>query len=274
MQRISTFSRHGLRFDVTDEGPIDGPVVVLLHGFPANRGAWNGVAPLLHAAGMRTLAPDQRGYSPGARPTGRAAYRPRELVRDVLALIDASGAERVSIVGHDWGGIVAWWLGTVVPQRLDRITVVSTPHPRALTASLLSSDQAIRSSYVGLLQLPVLPERLLLPRLGALLRSSGLPHAVADDYASRMAEPGALTAALNWYRALLVPGGGRANGDGRIHVPTRYVWGRQDFALGRRPAELTERYVAAPYDFVEFGGGHWIPEKAPDYLATQILRPL
>lgn len=274
MQRISSYSRDGLQFDVTDEGPIDGPVTVLLHGFPAGRRSWDGVAPLLHAAGVRTLAPDQRGYSPGARPTGRAAYRPRELVRDVVALLDESGAERVSVVGHDWGGILAWWLGTVVPQRLDRVTVVSTPHPQALTASLLSSDQAVRSSYVALFQLPAVPERLILPRIADLLRSSGLPDAVADDYASRMAEPGALTAALNWYRGLLLPGGGRQNGDGRVHVPTRYVWGRKDFALGRRAAELSAGYVDAPYDFVEFGGGHWIPEKAPDFLAEQILRPL
>jgi len=270
--RLSSFSRAGLRFDVTDAGPLEGPVTVLLHGFPATRSSWDGVIPLLTSEGRRVVTFDGRGYSPGARPSGRAAYRPRELVRDVVALLDALGEHRVSVVGHDWGGLVAWWLGRVIPSRIEHLTVLSTPHPRALSRSILSSGQGLRSSYIALFQLPVLPELLLRPRLERLLRSSGLPVESAREYAERMAEPGALTAALDWYRGLALPGGGRPGGPPRITVPTTYLWGNRDFALGRRAAELTARYVTAPYRFVEIDAGHWLPETRAADVADAILR--
>ncbi len=108
--RLSTFTRGDLTFELDDAGPLGGETVVLLHGFPTDRTSWHRMAPLLHAAGLRTLAPDQRGYSPGARPPGRAAYRLEELLADVLALLDAAGVERAHVVGHDWGGAVAWLL--------------------------------------------------------------------------------------------------------------------------------------------------------------------
>lgn len=274
MQRIERFERDGLSFDVTDRGPLDGPVTILLHGFPQDRGTWDAVADRLTLAGVRTLTPDQRGYSPGARPRGVGSYRPRELVRDVVGLADTAGARRFSVVGHDWGAVVGWWLARAVPQRLDRLTVVSTPHPRAVFAALFSSDQAVRASYLALVQVPVLAEALIRPRLARMLRSSGLPEDIARRYAERMSEPGALTAAFNWYRAALLPGGGRAGGRGAIRVPTRYVWGSRDPVLRRRAAELTADYVAAPYDFVELTGGHWLPEMHADELAGLILRPL
>ncbi|THG32889.1 alpha/beta fold hydrolase [Naasia lichenicola] len=271
MARITEFTRDGLTFDVTDAGPLDGPVLVLLHGFPADRSSWRGVAPLLHDAGFRTLAPDQRGYSPRARPKGRAAYRGRELARDVLALMDAAGVHRAGVVGHDWGGIVAWWLAMAAPTRVRHLTAVSVPHPTALRRSLLSSDQALRSSYAAFFQLPLLPERLMIPRLDGLLARSGVPHDFAVDYARRMREPGALTAALDWYRAAALPGGGRPNRDGLVHVPTRYIWSSRDAALGRRAAELTRDQVAGPYEFVELDELHWIPERSPERLAAAIL---
>ncbi|MBI9113723.1 alpha/beta fold hydrolase [Sanguibacter suaedae] len=272
MDRLTQFSRDGAVFDVDDAGPLDGPVVVLLHGFPANRSSWRGVTPALNDAGFRTLAPDQRGYSPGARSRGRAAYRSAELVRDVLALVDASGAEKVHVVGHDWGGFVAWQLATVAPQRLERLTVVSTPHPKALQRSLLTSAQLLRSAYIGFFQLPEVPERVLPERMVDTLVASGLPRDVARDYARFMDEPGALTGGLNWYRGAWLPGGSRMDGgDRRVRVPTTYVWGSGDTALGRRAAELTADHVSAPYRFVELDENHWIPEVAPDALAREIL---
>lgn len=271
MSRLSSFPRAGLRFDVTDAGPLDGPVTVLLHGFPATRSSWDEVIPLLTSEGRRIVAFDGRGYSPGARPRGRASYRPRELVRDVVALLDALGERRVSVVGHDWGGVVAWWLGRVIPSRIEHLTVLSTPHPQALSRSVLSSGQGLRSSYIALFQLPVLPELLIRPRLQRLLASSGLPARYAAEYADRMSEPGALTAALDWYRGLALPGGGKPGGSSRIAVPTTYVWGNRDFALGRRAAELTARYVEAPYRFVELDAGHWLPETRPGPVADAIV---
>lgn len=272
MNRITQATRAGLTFDVTDSGPLDGAVVLLLHGFPANRRSWQPVTDRLNEAGLRTLAPDQRGYSPGARPQGRGAYRGAELVRDALAVADAAGAERFHVVGHDWGGFVAWQLALVAPQRLTRLTAVSTPHPSAMARGMMTSGQVLRSTYMAFFQLPVLPERFLERRMVQLLRSSGLPPAIATDYAETMSEPGALTAALDWYRGSWLPGGSpMPTTDPSVRVPTAYVWGRHDGALGRGPAELSRRYVRAPYRFVELDEGHWIPEVAPERLVQEIL---
>ncbi|HEX2577048.1 MAG TPA: alpha/beta fold hydrolase, partial [Aquihabitans sp.] len=142
------FTRGELRFDVVDRGPADGEAVVLLHGWPANASCWDRVTPTLAAAGLRTLAPDQRGYSPGARPPGRRSYAVEELVADVLALADAAGLDRFHVVGHDWGGGVGWALGSGHADRVASLTVLSTPHPAAMQRSL-AGVQLLRSAYVG-----------------------------------------------------------------------------------------------------------------------------
>jgi pimeloyl-ACP methyl ester carboxylesterase len=267
MATIREVRRGRLRFDVQDEGPRDGAPVVLLHGFPQDSASWDGVVARLHSAGLRTLAPDQRGYSPGARPPRRGDYRVEWLVEDLRALLDAAGLPAAHVVGHDWGGAVAWAAGDVIPERLSSLTVLSTPHPRALIRSLTRSTQLLRSYYMFLFQLPVLPERVLAPRLEALLRRSGLPAAHAAHYAERMREPGALTGALHWYRALPLSRLENA----AVTVPTTYVWGSKDFALGRCAAELTEEEVEAPYRFVEVEAGHWLPEREPDLVAELVL---
>jgi pimeloyl-ACP methyl ester carboxylesterase len=283
--RLRTFERDGLVFDVRDEGPADGDVVVLLHGFPQDASAWDQVVPHLHAAGLRTLAPDQRGYSPGARPTGRNAYRLRELVADTLALVDASGATRVHLVGHDWGGAVVWAALRRHPERFAGAVVVSTPHPAALGHATTRGVQALMSWYIGLFQLPVVPELVVPPGLGAVLRASGLPGDRAEHYARRMREPGAFSAALGWYRALglgvarmlprvLDPRSRPSAPDGdRLHWtgPTTYVWGRHDPTLGRAAAEQTGRFVRGDYRFVELDAGHWLPETRPAEVAAEIL---
>ena len=272
MQR---FERNGLIFDVRDTGPSDGEVAVLLHGFPQTSASWDRVEPLLHDAQLRTLAPDQRGYSPGARPPRRADYAMAELAADVLALLDAADCERAHIVGHDWGGAVAWELGANNASRVKSLTVLSTPHPRAMALAALTSPQLLRSSYVALFQLPGVPERLLDPSadrrwsLGDLLRRSGLDDAHAHTYQEALAEPGALTAALQWYRALPLARPDRSAAP--VRVPTRYLWGRHDPFLGRRAAELTERYVEADYRFVPLEAGHWLPESAPEEVARAVL---
>ena len=259
--------RPGVRLDVRDDGPPDGEPVLLLHGFPQDGTSWSGVAPVLRRAGLRTLVPDQRGYSPGTRPRGRRAYRLELLVQDAVALLDAAGLERAHVVGHDWGGIVAWTLAAHRPERTASLTVASVPQPRALARSLTRSPQALRSAYVGAFQLPRLPEALLGPRLEQLLRRSGLPAAEAARYAARMREPGALTGALNWYRALPLS---RLR-TGPVDVPTTYAWGARDPALGRRAAELTAEHVRGPYRFVELDAGHWLPETRAEELAGLVL---
>ncbi|WP_369137137.1 alpha/beta fold hydrolase [Modestobacter versicolor] len=263
---MDSFSRGDLVFDVRDSGPADGEPVVLLHGFPQDAGAFDRMAPVLHSAGLRTLAPDQRGYSPRARPAGRSAYALREVVDDVLALLDAAGLSSAHVVGHDWGGIAGWALAAWHPWRVRTLTALSVPHPAAMGQAMVHSDQALRSSYIGLFQLPRVPEGVLLAGGGTVLRrmltSGGLPADRVEEYVDRMRQPGALTAALNWYRAM--PAAGRTP-VGTVRVPTLHVWGDGDAFLGRAATEATARFVDAPYALeVLEGVNHWIPELAAE----------
>lgn len=269
------FRRDGLMFQVRDRGPGGGDPVVLLHGFPQTAAAWDGVEPLLHRAGLRTLSYDQRGYADGARPGGRRSYAIGEVGADVLALLDAAGAGRAHVVGHDWGGVLCWWLGARHPDRVRTLTVLSTPHPRALALASLTSAQLARSWYVALFQIPALPERLLGRRRGpmgleAILRRSGLDPAHVEEYGRALSSPGALTAALNWYRAL--PFQRPTSVAARVGVPTRLVWGEQDQFLGRRAAEATGRFVDDDYRFVPLAGaGHWLPERHGGDVAAAVV---
>jgi pimeloyl-ACP methyl ester carboxylesterase len=269
---VDSFRRDGLTFDVRDAGPPDGEPVVLLHGFPQDSAAWDAVSPQLHQHGLRTLAPDQRGYSPMARPRGRKQYTLRETAGDVLALLDAAGLESAHVVGHDWGGMVAWALGAWHPDRVRTLTALSVPHPAAMAKAMVTSDQLLRSYYMGVFQLPVLPERLMLARGGralrGMLRSGGLSREAAAHYVARMQEPGALSAALGWYRAM--PFGARDR-VGTVRVPTLHVWSTGDTFLGRAGIEATSRFVEAPYRLEILDGvSHWIPELAADRVAELI----
>jgi pimeloyl-ACP methyl ester carboxylesterase len=282
---LAGFERDGLVFEVRDRGPRDGTVVVLLHGFPQHSGSWSEVEPLLHAAGLRTLAPDQRGYSPGARPQGRAAYALREASADVVAMLDAAGVQQAHLAGHDWGGAVVWDATERYPDRFLSAVPISTPHPAALAYAFTHSTQAARSWYMALFQVPVLAELAVAPALERTLAASGLPAERARDYAERMREPGALTGALGWYRgaatgiaASLLPRRARtartttdAGARPRWGGPTTFVWGRSDPALGRTAAERTADVVRGDYRFVEVDGGHWLPETHPREVAAEII---
>lgn len=269
---MDQFEYDDLVSDVTDAGPTDGEVAILLHGFPETRASWDRVVPQLTAAGYRVLAPDQRGYSPRARPQGRRAYALRRLARDVLALADAAGAERFHLVGHDWGGAVAWAVAAWHPERLFTVTSLATPHGRALLRSFVSSDQALRSWYMLFFQLPWLPElsvSLAKPSLRKSLCESGLPDTYVDLYLSALTQPGAATAALNWYRALVFT---PPRSVGSVRVPAMYLYGTGDVALGRAAADLTARYVRGPYRYeVLEGTSHWIPEEVPNLVAQRVI---
>ena len=176
-RRIHTFSHDGLTFDVRDTGPLDGPPVVLLHGFPQTSTSWDKVSELLHGDGYRTIAPDLRGYSPGARPSGRRAYATELLAEDVAALLAVVG-EPVHLVGHDWGSAIGWVVAARHPDRLLSWTAVSVPHPAAFVASMARSTQLLKSWYMGFFQLPVVPELVLARARG--VRERVLRHAGMD----------------------------------------------------------------------------------------------
>ena len=281
MLNMDQYRRGEFIFDVTDSGPADGPVVVLLHGFPQQNSSWEQIIPLLTAKGFRCLAPNQRGYSPGARPTRRRDYRATELVKDILALIDASGADRVHLVGHDWGAAVAWGVAGNAPERLASMSALSVPHPMAFMRSMLTSRQGLASWYMYVNQLPWVAERFMLGRDGKgktmakVLTRSGLPPEAAARDARSMAEPGALTAALNWYRAMPMDFSGLGVGSKaqKITVPALYVWSDRDIALTAKPARDTANYVSGPYRFETLAGAsHWLPEEKPAEVAELLLQ--
>jgi pimeloyl-ACP methyl ester carboxylesterase len=267
-------SARGLVFDALAAGPPTGELVMLLHGFPQTAACWTPLLETLAAAGYRAVAPDQRGYSPAARPTTIQAYRLPELVADVAAIADRLGAGTFHLVGHDWGGVVAWRLAGQQPERVATLTAVSTPHPRAFARALVGI-QALRSAYIPVFRLPRLPELLLGARrqwgLRRLLAQDGLGDPWVDTYTRALAQPGALSAALAWYRAAR-PFGLWAP---RVSVPTMYVWGSGDPALGPRAAITTGRWVTGAYRFeVLAGAGHWLPELHAQELGRLLLEHL
>ena len=271
--RVETFSHDGLEFDVVDDGPLDGAVVLLLHGFPERATCWRDVAPLLHAAGYRTLAPDQRGYSPGARPTRRRDYRVRNLVSDVAALVEQVGGP-VHVMGHDWGAVVAWALAIRRPDLVRTLVAVSVPHPTAFTRALLTSRQFRRSWYMAMFNVPFLAERLARTpggRFDASMKSTGMTDDDVARFRAEIVDDGALPHALGWYRAL--PLGDLTTAEHRVTVPTTMVWSNRDGAIDRAGVNGTVRFVDADYDLVVLDGAdHWIPTHEPAALAEAALK--
>lgn len=274
-----------IRLHTVEAGPPagpDAPLVVLLHGFPETWYGWRHQLPALAAAGFRVVAPDQRGYGGSDRPRGARAYRLDELAADVRALVEACGVERAHVVGHDWGAAVGWWFAMHYPDRLDRLAVLNVPHPQRFAEALLTWQQLRRSWYVFFFQLPFLPEHLLARADFALLRRTWRAHAVRgaaafsdEDVARNVAAfraPGALTAALGWYRALL-----RENPfallrrQRPVEAPVLVIWGEQDRALGAETATPDPRRV--PHARVVFlpDAGHFVQADCPERVNELLL---
>jgi pimeloyl-ACP methyl ester carboxylesterase len=241
------FERHFIctgrvRLHVVQAGPQDGPLVVLLHGFPEFWYGWRHQIPFLAANGYRVWAPDQRGYNLSDRPKAISAYRLDELAADVIGLIDAAGRRRAFIIGHDWGGAVAWQLASRFPERIERAVILNVPHPQVMVRQLLRSPrQLLRSWYVFYFQIPWLPERL--ARMGNFalvtraLKKTSRPgtfnEADLARYREAWLQPGSFRAMLNWYRAARY----RFEASKEpIEVPTLLIWGAQDAFLIRQLA--------------------------------------
>jgi pimeloyl-ACP methyl ester carboxylesterase len=259
-------------FDALAAGPEGGRPVLLLHGFPESAAQWEHQLTALAAAGHRAVAIDQRGYSPGVRPTAVDAYGPDELIADVVAVADALGWPRFDLVGHDWGSAVAWMTAGAHPERLRTLTAISTPHGAAFRDALRGDpDQQERSAYFAVFRAPPPEaERRLLEGGGLRAMFDGLPDTRIDAYVKRFSAPGALTAALNWYRAMRRP-----TRSGPITTPTLYVWSTGDAFIGEAAARGVAQYVGGPYRFEVLDGvSHWISEEAPERLSALLLEHL
>lgn len=273
--QLESVSVGDLTFDVRTLGPADGAPVMLLHGFPETSLSWSDVATSLAGAGLRVIAPDQRGYSPGARPPDVADYGIEHLVDDVVGLADAFDLGEFHLVGHDWGAAVGWAVAARHGDRLRTFTAVSVPHLASYNAALRDdADQQERSAYIGLLRIEGKAEEVLAEDDGRRLRAmygGKVPPAHVDAYVDLLLQPDALTATISWYRAMT----GALADLPSVSVPTTYVWSDGDPAIGRVSAEGCAEHVTGPFTFIEMPGvSHWIPEEAPGELADAILARL
>jgi pimeloyl-ACP methyl ester carboxylesterase len=267
---ISEVAANGRRFRVRSAGATGEPVI-LLHGFPETSHMWVPLLERLDAEGYRALAPDQRGYSPGARPANVEDYEYLNLVADVLALADASGFERFHLVGHDHGAGVSWTIAHLHPERLLSHTALSVPHPNAFGQAIRNDeDQRQRSIYISQFQQVGAAEAALAGRLDGLWSESSEEEKA--EYRSVFQQEGALTAALNWYRSSLHYDGPDATQRvGEITVPTLLIWGNEDGAIGRAGVDGTPPYMKGEYRFVELDAGHWLIQQETERVLDEVM---
>lgn len=265
------------RFDARAAGPAQGPLVLLLHGFPETSYQYRSQLTALAQAGFRAVAPNQRGYSPGARPTDVADYGILDLAQDIIQIANALGAERFHLVGHDWGGGIAWTLGRFYPKRVASLTVLSTPHPDAFNLELSdqNSCQYAASAYFDAFTGPDAVAYLRGTKPGSMLSFECLMPEDLAEYTKIISDDAALGAALNWYRANVVNRKFNTPAVGLIAVPTLYMWGESDPTFCRATAERTRDYVSGPYEFVAVSGvGHWLTDCVPELVNQKLLAHL
>jgi len=273
LQQVTTAP--GLTFDVLIDGPEEGASVLLLHGFAESFRHWDAQIAALAQAGYRAFAPSQRGYSLDARPdpAETANYHCDRLVKDAVNIADACGAQRFHLVGHDWGGSIAWGIADKFPERLASLTILSRPHPNAFNRALALPDgeQKHRSRHHREFLEPDAAS-VVLANAAEWLRvrwdAAGVPKAAQEKYLAVLGNPAAMEAALAWYRAR----GAIRSPLGVIRVPTLYIWGDADDTVGRAAAEWTREYVSALYEFAVLpGGGHFTADQMPDEVNALLL---
>lgn len=285
--RTTQVSHDGLELVVHVHEPADGgsqgrsddPPVLALHGFPQTHRCWDEVVVGLVSSGRRVLVPELRGYSPTARPADDAAYGLGPVVSDVVAVLDHAGLDQVDLLGHDWGAVAAWGATAEHPERVRSLVAVSVPHPRAFASAIAENpDQQQRSAYLRLFAQSgpghaYRAEQVLLADDARRLRAlyAPLPENLVGLHTAGVSDRETLTGALGWYRAmdedelLAVP---------PVTVPTTFVWGAEDVAIGRVAAQRCAEHVQAPYRLVALDGvSHWVPEQDPGTLVRAVLEP-
>jgi pimeloyl-ACP methyl ester carboxylesterase len=271
---------NGVALHVVEAGPVDGPPVILLHGFPEFWRGWRHQIGPLARAGFRVIVPDQRGYDLSDKPEGVRPYRIDRLAGDITALADACGVGSFGLVGHDWGGIVAFWLAARHPERVRRLAILNAPHPDAIGPYMRRHPtQVARSLYAVFFQIPGLPERLLSARdyaalTRALTGSARRGAFTAEDlarYRAAWSEPGAVTAMLNWYRALMQT---KRPPAGRVTAPTLMIWGERDVALSRGFAKASLDLCDEADVLWRPQATHWVQHEEPEVVNAALIAHL
>jgi pimeloyl-ACP methyl ester carboxylesterase len=254
----------------------DGPLVILIHGFPEFWYTWRKLIPPLVAAGFRVVAPDLRGYNLSSKPAAVSAYGIRTLTDDIRGLLRAVGATRAHVVGHDWGAGIAWSFAMRFPEALDRLAVLNGPHPQRLLTGLWKPSQLIKSWYMFWFQLPYFPERLASKDDYAFLlrplRQNPIPYDEADllRYREALAQPGAVHAMINYYRAVFRPG--LQLPITRVDAPSMVVWGERDAFLGRGLAQPNSALVPNVRVAYLPEAGHFVHHDAPAQVAELLVQ--
>jgi pimeloyl-ACP methyl ester carboxylesterase len=277
-----TITTNGVNLHVVQAGPVDGDPVILLHGFPEFWYGWRGQIDPLARAGYRVIVPDQRGYNRSEKPENIASYHLDTLAQDIFGLVQKSGYERVHLVGHDWGAVVAWRLASNDPSCLKRLVILNAPHPAIMLRTLTrSGEQMIRSLYILAFQIPRLPEALMrsgnYTRLAKTLQRNAHPGAFSEAdlglYRQAWSQPGSLTSMLNWYRASFRWGlrnlWARPTPT-RIETPTLVIWGAEDTALSRDMAPASTELCLDGHLALFEDAGHFIQHEKTEAV-TQLL---
>ena len=275
------FSHEGVRLHAVAAGPADGPLVILLHGFPEFWKSWSRQIAPLARAGFRVIVPDQRGYNLSDKPPRVADYRLDCLAADMVAILDQLGARQACVAGHDWGASVAWWLVTFFPERFRAAAILNVPHPRVMQRHLLRSwRQVLRSWYMFFFQVPGLPERLLARRdwrfAVNLLLGSSRPGTFGredlEQYRRAWSQPGAMRSMIHWYRAAFRHSRPATEPSSWVTpVPVLILWGEEDRFLGRALGEESLAYCAQGLCEYYPGVSHWIQHEAPERVAQALI---
>ncbi len=275
------YSVNGVRIHTVESGPEDGQVVLFLHGFPEFWFSWRKQIPFFANLGYRVVAPDQRGYNLSSKPASVGAYRVQELIGDMVALIAALGVDKVYLVGHDWGAVIAWGLATYHPHLLHRLVIINVPHPAVMRETLRKQpDQLRRSWYIFFFQLPYLPQWIISFRrywiMRRSLQKSSLPGTFSEadlgHYVTAWRRPGTFNAMLNWYRAAVRYRNPTSLESGKqIGVPLLILWGAQDIALRAEMAPKSLKWCENGQLRMFPDATHWVQHEKSDEVTSAIL---